>query len=177
MFKDARALDRQRTATSFDRALSAYTKTAESWFDGTVQSVDRRLAQCDRLLHTARATVARMTISDSNRYLAAAERLSDDRRVLEGLRDDLLTGASNREDVTGPPGWKPRHATDTFIPGNKHVRRERPSWEPPAHELGEPDWVPLQQKVRGDFREEMDALEDAATDPSAPGFRQHGGRR
>ena len=90
MFKDARALDRQRTATSFDRALATYTKVAESWFDGTVQSVDRRLAQCDRLLHTARATVARMTISDSNRYLAAAERLSDDRRVLEGLRDDLL---------------------------------------------------------------------------------------
>lgn len=103
MFKDARALDRQRTATSFDRALATYTKVAESWFDGTVQSVDRRLAQCDRLLHTARATVARMTISDSNRYLAAAERLSDDRRVLEGLRDDLLTGASNRRDVTGPP--------------------------------------------------------------------------
>ena len=55
MFKDARALDRQRTATSFDRALATYTKVAESWFDGTVQSVDRRLAQCDRLLHTARA--------------------------------------------------------------------------------------------------------------------------
>ena len=95
MFKDARALDRQRTATSFDRALSGYTKTAESWFDGTVGSVDRRLAQCDRLLHTTRATVARMTISDSNRYLIAGEKLSDDRRVLEGLREGLLTGAKD----------------------------------------------------------------------------------
>ena len=95
MFKDARALDRQRTATSFDRALSVYTKTAESWFDGTVGSVDRRLAQCDRLLHTTRATVARMTISDSNRYLIAGEKLSDDRRVLEGLREGLLTGAKD----------------------------------------------------------------------------------
>ena len=175
MFKDARTLDRQRTATSFDRQMTAYTKAAESWFDGTVGSVDRRLAQCERLLHQTRFHTARMGINDSARYLAAADSLNADREVLAGLRDDLLTGGANRQDVVGPPGW--RSAGTAFTPGNKHVRRERPSWEPPAHELGEPDWVPLQQKVRGDFREEMDALEDAATDPSAPGFRQHGGRR
>lgn len=175
MFKDSRTLDRQRTATSFDRQMAAYTNAAEKWFDGSVGSVDRRLAQCDRLLHMTRAHTARMDIQEAARYLRAAELLNSDREVLAGLRDDLLTGGANRQDVVGPPGW--RSAGTAFTPGNKHVRRERPSWEPPAHELGEPDWVPLQQKVRGDFREEMDALEDAATDPSAPGFRQHGGRR
>lgn len=107
MFKDARTLDRQRTATSFDKALSGYTKIAESWFDGSVGSVDRRLAQCNRLLHMARAHTARMDIQEAARYLAAADTLSSDREVLAGLRDDLLTGGANRQDVTGPAGWRP----------------------------------------------------------------------
>ena len=177
MFKDARALDRQRTATSFDRQMTAYARQAESWFDGSVGSVDRRLAHCDRLLHAASFHTARLAMTDGNRYLLqATDQLKSDREVLAALRDDLLTGGANRQDVTGPAGWTPRHAAD-FTPGNKHVRRERPSWEPPAHELGEPDWVPLQQKVRGDFREEMDALEDAEMGPDNPAFRQHGGLR
>ena len=108
MFKDARALDRQRTATSFDRQMTAYTRQAESWFDGSVSSVDRRLAHCDRLLHQTRAHTARMDIQEAARYLRAAELLNSDREVLAGLRDDLLTGGANRQDVTGPAGWNPR---------------------------------------------------------------------
>ena len=105
MFRDARVADRQRTATSFGQALSRYAQDAR-WFDGSVGSVDRRLAQCERLLHAARVTVARLSITDSARYLTAAEHLSEDRLVLQGMRDDLLTGAANREDVVGPPGWR-----------------------------------------------------------------------
>lgn len=108
MFKDARALDRQRTATSFDRQMTAYTKAAESWFDGTVGSVDRRLAHCDRLLHAASFHTARLAMTDGNRYLQATDQLRSDREVLAGLRDDLLTGGANRQDVVGPAGWSPR---------------------------------------------------------------------
>ena len=105
MFRDARAMDRQRTAASFDQALSRYHKTAESWFDGAVGSVDSRLAHCDRLLHSAKFTVARVDISDAQRYLAAANSLADDRRALEALRSDLLTGASDYQEthVAGIP--------------------------------------------------------------------------
>ena len=106
MFRDARLADRQRTAQSFEKSLSTYAKTAEKWFDGTVGSVDARLVQCDRLLHSTRFTVARLDIADSSRYLTAAERLGEDRRALEALRDDLLSGAANRGDVAGPPGWR-----------------------------------------------------------------------
>ena len=105
MFRDARAMDRQRTAASFDQALSRYSKTAESWFDGAVGSVDSRLAHCDRLLHSAKFTVARVDISDAQRYLAAANSLADDRRALEALRSDLLTGGSDYQEthVAGIP--------------------------------------------------------------------------
>lgn len=104
MFRDARALDRQRTATSFDAALQRYASEAEKWFDGSVNSIDRRLGQCERLLHSVRATVARLSTTDSQRYLLAAEELKSDHRALQALREDMLTGASNRADGIGLPG-------------------------------------------------------------------------
>lgn len=107
MFKDAQQLDRQRTASSFDKQQQRYAADAEKWFDGSVGSVDRRLASCENLLHRARFTVARMSLNDSHRYLEAAQSLDADRRVLQALRDDLLTGGANRVDVVGPPGWRP----------------------------------------------------------------------
>ena len=106
MFRDARVLDRQHTAASFAQGLAHYGEHAEDWFDGSVNSVDARLAQCHKHLHTARATVARYAIADSPRYLHAIEALAADAAVLGSLREDLLTGASSREDVSGPPGWK-----------------------------------------------------------------------
>lgn len=96
MFKDARELDRQRTAASFEAALQRYTKEAESWFDGSVNAIDRRLSVCDRLLHSVRATVARLSATDSHRYLRTAQTLESDRRALHALREDLLTGAADR---------------------------------------------------------------------------------
>jgi hypothetical protein len=130
MFRDARALDRQRTAASFQAALQRYTREAEKWFDGSVNSIDRRLGSCEKLLHSVRATVARLSATDSHRYLRAAEELESDRRALHALREDMLTGGADRADgadggavgrpadaysqTTGPaPGHRPsrpRHA-------------------------------------------------------------------
>ena len=72
MFKDARALDRQRTATSFE-PLSPPTPRWPS--PGSTAPCSRWTGSWPSATGccTARATVARMTISDSNRYLAAAE--------------------------------------------------------------------------------------------------------
>jgi hypothetical protein len=114
MFRDARALDRQRTASSFNQAMRRYAAGTERWYTGTVDSVDTRLANCERLLHYASATVARLPISDSGHYIQAAERLDSDRRSLIALREDLLTGAAGREDVTGPPGWRSARVPDAY---------------------------------------------------------------
>ena len=106
MFKNARELDYQRTDASFRLALRRYADAAESWYDGSIDSVDARLGSCQRLLHSIRATVARLAVTDAARFLRAADDLEADRRALVALRDDLLTGASGREDVVGPPGWR-----------------------------------------------------------------------
>jgi hypothetical protein len=112
MFKDARQLDRQRTAASFDAALARYAGQAESWFDGSVNSIDRRLSSCERLLHSVRATVARLSATESHRYLRAAEELGLDRHALHTLRDDMLTGASDRADGSVLPGRRTANPDD-----------------------------------------------------------------
>lgn len=119
MFRDARALDRHRTASAFDAALEYYAAAKETWFNGSVDSIDQRLASCDKLLHSARATVARLSIADSGRYLHAAEELDADRQALASLRADLLTGASGRADVTGPPGWRTADRPGSWYQGTE----------------------------------------------------------
>lgn len=106
MFKNSRELDRQRTAASFEAALSRYHEGAEKWFDGSPGSIERRLSFCDRLLHSVRATVARLSTTDSHRYLTAAEELQSDRRALQALLEDVYTGASGRADGSGLSGQR-----------------------------------------------------------------------
>lgn len=103
MFKDARQLDRQRTAARFAKDLQKFSSQAEAWFDGTIGSIDRRMAACATLIHSARATVGRLSATESHRYLGAARSLEADHRVLADLRDDMLTGASGRGDASGLP--------------------------------------------------------------------------
>jgi hypothetical protein len=86
---------RQRAAVS---PTVQWRREAETWFDGSVESVDRRLAACDRLLTASRATLSRDGIrADTRKHLAAIEDLEAQRVVLTGLRRDLLTEASDRE--------------------------------------------------------------------------------
>jgi hypothetical protein len=101
MFRSARALDRAKTHQSFRTALSDYHKTAESWFDGSVGSIDRRLAKVDRLLHHIRATVARLDFGSSAAYLSAAQQLSADRKALVAQRADMLNGYADYRTANG----------------------------------------------------------------------------
>lgn len=95
MFRSAKALDRAKTHATFRQAMASYEKTAESWYDGTVDAVDRRIAHVDKLLHHIRATVARMDFADSASQLRAAQTLSADRKQLVEFKRTLLTGAAD----------------------------------------------------------------------------------
>lgn len=95
MFRSAKALDRAKTHASFRQAMESYRKTAENWFDGTVDAIDRRIAHVDKLLHHIRATVARMDFADSATQLREAQTLSADRSALVEFKRDLLTGAAD----------------------------------------------------------------------------------
>lgn len=147
MFKDARELDRQRTASSFSQLMEKYAAGAEKWFDGTIASVDRRLDFCDRLLHSARFTVGRLSSTTaSSQYLNAMKSLSEDRLTLTALRDDMLSGASDREDVSGLPGQR---FAKTSTPSGGGLSGSDRRWV----ELESAKFVASQTDVLGDLQE------------------------
>lgn len=85
-----------KTPTSFSSAMSHWRESADSWFDGSVASVDARLRRCASLTHTAQCEVAN---SKSASHLGILNELSADRIALGSLRHDLLTGSADREAV------------------------------------------------------------------------------
>ncbi|QDH91710.1 hypothetical protein SEA_PHRAPPUCCINO_32 [Mycobacterium phage Phrappuccino] len=98
MFRTA-APGRERSANSFTAAMTAWRESSDSWFDGTVGSVDHRLQRCAKLLGAANGAMANTPFADAGQYLAALQELSADRQAIASLRDDLLTGSSGREAV------------------------------------------------------------------------------
>ena len=95
MFIESRAIDDRATAGSFRTAHQRYASDTDTWFDGTPQSIDGRIARARRLVHLAKESVARRGIQTDR--LAAISSLEADIRALTALRHDLLTGAIDRE--------------------------------------------------------------------------------
>ena len=97
-----------------------WRREAEVWFDGSVESVDRRLGLCQRLLTAARGRLGAGGFSNSS--LDGVAELEQQLTVLSGLRRDLLTAASDREESI--TNFDHRHPDD---------RWERP--DPKLHEM------------------------------------------
>lgn len=98
MFREASAIDSERTAASV-RSLYAKYSGNENWFDGTPDSVDRRIAQAKKIGNAAKAACVRLSGRNVvSQYIALAHEMDTDRAALEGLRRDLLTGAVDRDD-------------------------------------------------------------------------------
>jgi hypothetical protein len=89
-YVESRGLSRPH---KFASRLQAFRRDSEGWFDGTPNSVDRRLAACRALIHEART----MAAEDPVGHLQVMAELDSDRQSLTDLRHDLLTGAIDRE--------------------------------------------------------------------------------
>lgn len=72
-------------------------KEAETWFDGSPDSVDRRLAACEKMLHQARTRLAHDGFTKGARHLETIASLEVDKGALLELRRTLLTAAADRE--------------------------------------------------------------------------------
>lgn len=78
----------QRTASTLRTATDLWRNSCGSWFDGTLPSVDARLARCDQLLHQLRQ-------AGISQHAAAVE-LTGDRDVLVNLRSSMLNAHQDR---------------------------------------------------------------------------------
>lgn len=88
--------ERARQQAGVDTNTAAiWHREANQWFDGTLSSVDRRLAMCNTLLAHSREAVGKE--GASRQHLAAISDLQVAQSHLQGLREDLLTASQNKE--------------------------------------------------------------------------------
>ena len=122
MFREASAIDSERTAATVRSLYAKYTAD-ENWFTGTPDSVDRRIAQAKKIANAAKAACVRLSGRNVvSQYIALAHEMDSDRRALEGLRRDLLTAATDRDD---------------YEDHRRSKHREAIKWPEPINEKGE----------------------------------------
>lgn len=92
MFRTASEIDRSMTAGKLRGSVQNWFATANSWFDGTPASVDRRLVECRSMLSVLHGATGRFRVADAGDYLELTSTLEASRRTLEEFRDDLLSG-------------------------------------------------------------------------------------
>lgn len=98
VFREASSIDSERTASSV-RSLYAKYSADEGWFDGTPDSVDRRILQAKKIANISKQASVRLAGRNAaSQYIALAAEMDSDRASLEGLRRDILTAAADRDD-------------------------------------------------------------------------------
>lgn len=118
MFRDAAAIDRQATDRRIAQFTERYAANAETWFDGSPDSVDRRIAACDQILSRAKAAAVRLGYQEG--YTEIVADLEADRRSLAELREALLNGASDREVPAPLPGQRTASRTASGLGTQGH---------------------------------------------------------
>lgn len=116
MFRSASQIDSERTASSLRRIKANWERTADSWFTGSVDSIDRRIDLCERLIHQASQATARLLDRpESAHYMKLANDLQADHEALTQMRRDLLTAAFDRDPAirsAALDGWRSSDAYD-----------------------------------------------------------------
>lgn len=97
MFQDTASKNKAVVGKRLVALTKAYAQTKNSWFDGSIESVDSRLRQCREFLSSLREAVN----IDSN-FLSVAERIESDQQRLEVFRESLLNGAEFGRESVGP---------------------------------------------------------------------------
>lgn len=95
MFIESKAREAELAANSLSSEVQKFREGSNGWYDGSPQSVDRRLAQCERVLRLASGHLA------ANPYAWNAHEivteLQSDRHALGSLKEQLLTAGGNRQ--------------------------------------------------------------------------------
>ena len=104
MFRDSARLQRQASDARLTTAMNAYRGAAQAWFDGTPDSVDRRIEACRNIQHAVRSAAASQDLARSAAHMRVLAELESDMAALQGVRHDLLTGCSDRQASRAPAG-------------------------------------------------------------------------
>lgn len=138
MFRSAMTRESDLAHRRFTAAMDHWQWTADRWFDGTVASVDERLAKLDKTLLFARDVAARLGGTGAGFLCSnALPNLEQSHRELKALRTDLLNGFSDRQAGSSPAGRRTANVAPAPIRlGNASLDR--------AVELGSRDFLASQ---------------------------------
>jgi hypothetical protein len=140
---------------SFEQPLDKWHRTARTWFDGSVESVDSRLADCRKLLASSMAAVGSNWGSEASYpHIDRIASLRDQQRVLEAQRESLLTAGNDRD--AGRHDFSDQHYQDvgSFIkehgdPGEVHAKPKLlRNWDGPRGAMEEDFGSPPQEPGR-----------------------------
>lgn len=88
MFTDSKIAATERGLATLDREITALNSNADTWFDQTPNSVDRRIANVKSVLATATSSV--LMEQPADHVLAAVDALQDELQMLTAFREDML---------------------------------------------------------------------------------------
>ena len=92
MFRSAAEIDHAVTSGSLRTAVKDYLSTSTSWYDGTIQSVDRRMAKAQRMVATLQSASGRYRVAEQGDYLELNRYLHAQLEQLGDLHENFLGG-------------------------------------------------------------------------------------
>jgi len=113
MFRDAHTRQSELADHRLDMFTEHWQRTADTWFDGSVESVDRRLGQMDRIIAFAGDAIGRL--GNHIRCAAQLPEFQIARDMLADLRERMLSGAAPLSQPVTAAKSDPRPFTD-FAP-------------------------------------------------------------
>ncbi|AON96843.1 hypothetical protein BI081_gp092 [Mycobacterium phage Tonenili] len=156
MFRSASAIEAEAAQRKLDQLREDWQRTASTWFDGTAESVDRRIAQLDRVIAFASRTAQRD--GDPAKFcLSALPTLKANREELTELRRQLVGGswytgpedhgfALNPNDYSSMREWMDASNMSSYIQ-DAHDKHPQDNWD----------------RHKGDY-----AVDESWMDPHAP---------
>ncbi|ABE67829.1 hypothetical protein SEA_YASSIFIED_74 [Mycobacterium phage Yassified] len=156
MFRSASVVEAEAAQRKLDKLREDWQRTANTWFDGSAESVERRIAQIDRVIAFASRTAQRS--GDPAKFcLAALPTLKANREELVELRRQLVGGswytgpedhgfAVNPHDYSSMREWMDASNMRSYIQ-DAHEKHPQEGWD----------------RAKGDY-----AVDESWMDPHGP---------
>ena len=129
MFRSASTRQSELAERRFHAHMDHWKWTADQWFDGTVASVDERIAKLDNVILFARDVASRLGSTGAGFLCGnALPNLEHSRRELAAVRDSLLNGFSDRQAGARTPADRRTAKVAALDPGSDINDYSDPGW-------------------------------------------------
>lgn len=125
-FRSAALIEAENAQRKIERLRTRWASTRDSWYDGTANSVDQRIANIDEVIAFAKSIGSRLHAAKvGSDALALLGHLRTDRMGLEAMRERLLTAGDCPPGIPCPTSEGLSHLPPERV---KEMRENRQHW-------------------------------------------------